>query len=50
NMSEDDFKEVGFNDSVNHVDFMVGSPDLSIIGYDFEGKSYEIFKDGLWAI
>lgn len=49
-MSEEDFKEVGFNDSVNHVDFMVGSPDLSIIGYDFEGKSYEIFKDGLWAI
>ena len=27
-MSEEDFKEVGFNDSVNHVDFMVGSEDL----------------------
>lgn len=50
NMSEEDFKKVDFNDSVNHVDFMVGAPDLSIIGYDFEGKSYEIFKDGLWAI
>ena len=50
NMSEEGFKKVDFNDSVNHVDFMVGAPDLSIIGYDFEGKSYEIFKDGLWAI
>ena len=50
NMSEEDFKKVDFNDSVNHVDFMVGAPDLSIIGYDFEGKSYEIFRDGLWAI
>ena len=50
NMSEDDFKEVGFNDSVNHVDFMVGSEDLEIKGYDFDGKEYVIFKDGVWAI
>lgn len=50
NMSEDDFKEVGFNDSVNHVDFMVGSEDLEIKGYDFDGNEYQIFKDGVWAI
>ena len=50
NMSEEDFKEVGFNDSVNHVDFMVGSEDLEIVGYDFDGNSYQIFKDGVWAI
>ncbi len=50
NMSEEDFKEVGFNDSVNHVDFMVGSADLEIKGYDFEGKEYVIFQDGVWAI
>ena len=50
NMSEEDFKEVGFNDSVNHVDFMVGSEDLEIKGYDFDGNEYQIFKDGVWAI
>lgn len=49
NMSEEDFKEVGYNDSANHVDFMIGSEDLEIMGYDFNGKSYEIFKDGVWA-
>lgn len=50
NMSEEDFKEAGFNDSVNHVDFMVGSEDLEIKGYDFDGNEYVIFKDGVWAI
>ena len=50
NMSEEDFKEVGFNDSVNHVDFMIGSEDLEIKGYDFDGKEYVLFKDGVWAI
>lgn len=50
NMSEDDFKAVDFNDSVNHVDFMVGSEDLEIKGYDFDGNEYQIFKDGVWAI
>ena len=49
-MSEEDFKEVGFNDSVNHVDFMVGSEDLEIKGYEFDGNEYVIFKDGVWAI
>ena len=49
-MTEEDFKEVGFNDSVNHVDFMVGSEDLEIKGYDFEGNEYVIFQNGVWAI
>ncbi len=50
NMSEEDFKAVGFNDSVNHVDFMVGSEDLEIVGYDFDGNAYKIFENGVWAI
>jgi len=49
-MSEEDFKKVGYNDSVNHVDFMVGSDDLEIVGYDFEGKAYKIFENGVWVI
>ncbi len=50
NMSEEDFEKVGFNDSINHVDFMIGSADLDIIGVDHEGKEYQIFKNGVWAI
>ncbi len=50
NMSEEDFEKVGFNDSVNHVDFMVGSEDLEIKGYDFDGTEYIIFQNGVWAI
>lgn len=50
NMSDEDFEKAEFNDSVNHVDFMVGSEDLEIKGYDFEGNEYQIFKNGVWAI
>ena len=49
-MSDEDFEKAGFNDSVNHVDFMVGSEDLDIKGYDFDGNEYQIFKNGVWAI
>lgn len=48
-LSEEDFREMGFNFSVNHVDFMIGSGDLNVIGYDFEGNSYQIFEHGTWA-
>ncbi len=50
NMSKEDLEKVGFNDSVNHVDFMIGSSDLEIKGYDFAGKEYVIFKNGVWAM
>lgn len=49
-MSEEDFEKVGFNDSINHVDFMVGSADLDIVGVDHDGKRHQIFKNGVWAI
>ena len=50
NMSDDDFKKMNFNESMNHVDFMIGSKDLSIIGTTFDGKKITIFKEGNWAI
>ena len=49
-MSEEDFKKVGFNESINHVDFMIGSDDLDIVGVDHDGNRYQIFKNGVWAI
>ncbi len=46
NMTLEELHEMGFNDSMIHVDFMIGAPDLSITGYDKDGKEYPIFKDG----
>ena len=40
----------GLNDSVIHVDFMIGTKDLEIVGTSFNGKKTVIFKDGNWAI
>ena len=41
---------LGINDSIIHVDFMIGTADLKIVGTDFDGKEIEIFKNGTWAI
>lgn len=41
-------RELGLNDSVIHVDFMIGSPDLCITGYK-NGKATPIFVNGEWA-
>ena len=49
-MTDEDFKKMNFNESMNHVDFMIGSKDLSIIGTKFDGTKVQIFKEGNWAI
>ena len=50
NLTTEQAKEKGINDSMIHVDFMVGTPDLSIIGEDSKGNKHQLFKDGEWAI
>jgi len=42
-------REKGINNSMEHVDFMIGSEDLSIIAVTEDGKRVDIFKDGNWA-
>nr|WP_330372564.1 aminopeptidase [Clostridioides mangenotii] len=37
------------NESITHVDFMVGSVDLDIVGTTESGGKIPIFKDGNWA-
>ena len=49
-MSMEERTALGINDSMIHVDFMIGTRDLSIIGIDKDGKQVQIFKDGTWAI
>ena len=50
NLSSEEAKEKGINDSMIHVDFMVGTKDLNIVGVDANGNKHQIFKDGEWAI
>lgn len=42
-------REKGINDSLIHVDFMIGSEDLNITAHTRDGKDVAIFKDGNWA-
>jgi len=48
-LTQDECHALGINDSMVHVDFMVGSPDMSITGYKGEIAT-PIFKNGNWAI
>ena len=49
-MSEEDQKKAGLNQSMNHVDFMVGTRDLSIVGITRDGREIPVFVDGNFAI
>ncbi len=42
-------EERGINDSIIHVDFMIGSDDLSVIGVKPDGTEVPIFVNGTWA-
>lgn len=47
--SKEEIDNLGINDSMIHVDFMIGSKDLSIVGITCDGQEIQIFKDGNWA-
>ncbi len=47
--TDDEAHKLGINDSVTHVDFMIGTEDLSITGIDKNGKEIKIFENGEWA-
>ena len=49
NYTQEELYKMGVNDSNLHVDFMIGSEDLSITGYTRDGKKVQIFKNGTWA-
>lgn len=49
-LSKKELKEKGLNDSTEHIDFMIGTDDLSVIGYDKDGVATTLFVDGEWVI
>ena len=48
-MSKEELKAKGINDSLIHVDFMIGSEDLEIVGITKSGERVRIFENGNWA-
>lgn len=48
-MTADQAREKGINDSIIHVDFMIGADDLSIDGIKPDGSTAPIFRNGTWA-
>ncbi len=48
-LTDEECKARGINDSMIHVDFMIGTADTSIVGITREGERVQIFKNGDWA-
>ena len=48
-LTDEECKARGINDSMIHVDFMIGSRDMSIVGVKENGERVQIFKNGTWA-
>jgi aminopeptidase len=49
-MSKEELIEAGINDSLIHVDFMIGTEDMEIQGLTKDGQEVAIFKDGNFAL
>ena len=48
-MTMEEWHAAGINDSMTHVDFMVGTSDMKITGVTKDGKRVDIFVDGEWS-
>jgi aminopeptidase len=46
NMNEEELEKIGANNSLTHVDFMIGTSDLEITGITADGKEIPVFKNG----
>jgi len=49
-MNEEELDKHGVNDSLTHVDFMIGSEKLNIDGVKQDGTTEPVFRNGTWAL
>jgi aminopeptidase len=49
-LTEEEFISAGGNISLNHVDFMIGSPQMDIDGLKEDGTREPLMRQGEWAI
>ena len=47
--TNEELHNMGINSSMIHVDFMIGSEDMDIVGIKEDGTTVQIFKNGNWA-
>jgi aminopeptidase len=48
-MSAEDLEKNGLNESITHVDFMIGSAEMNIDGITGEDQTEPVFRNGNWA-
>ena len=49
NKTLEECRALGINDSMLHVDFMIGTADMNIDAQTHDGKTVAVFRDGNWA-
>ena len=49
-LSEEELLARGGNRSANHVDFMIGTDDMEIVGIKKDGSEMKIFENGRFVI
>ena len=49
-LTDEEFENIGYNKSKNHVDMMIGTKDLNITAKTYDNKEILIFKDGSFNI
>ncbi|WP_043931331.1 aminopeptidase [Bacillus sp. EB01] len=49
-MTREQLDAAGLNDSLTHVDFMIGSAEMDIDGISEDGTRVPVFRSGNWAI
>ena len=47
--SEEELEKIGVNNSIIHVDFMIGTSDLEVTGINENGETIQILSNGNWA-
>ena len=48
-MTEDELRRAGVNDSIGHEDFMIGTEDLSVVGRTRDGRTIRVMEQGNFA-
>lgn len=48
-LTQEELTAKGANDSLIHVDFMIGCPEMEVVAYAKDGTATQLFKNGNWV-